>query len=94
MSAPSVSRPVRAVAYFRMSTQDQDDSIPQQIEWAEKAAERERVAIVERFADEGVKGHDTRKRTAFHAGGERIRNRFRTLSTLETHATASARPWG
>ena len=67
MSAPSVSRPVRAVAYFRMSTQDQDDSIPQQIEWAEKAAERERVAIVERFADEGVKGHDTRKRTAFHA---------------------------
>jgi site-specific DNA recombinase len=58
--------PIRGVFYGRMSSDQQEHSIAQQTEWAECATEREGVTIVARFVDEGIRGHDTRRRTAFH----------------------------
>src|SRR5262245_46363083 len=64
---PTPGRHVRGVLYARMSTNEQDKSIGQQVQWAEGACAREGVEVVARFVDEGKKGHDTQRRTQFHA---------------------------
>jgi hypothetical protein len=50
-----------------MSSDQQEDSVPQQTEWAQSASAREGVQLVARFVDEAKRGHDTRRRTEFHA---------------------------
>ncbi len=60
----SVGEPVRAVAYYRMSTDEQETSIPEQTAWARgevarRAKERDlarRVNLVAEFKDEGITG--------------------------------------
>lgn len=52
----------RAVAYYRCSTQQQEASIPQQREWCQPAAVRERLDVVKEFADDGVSGSEVEKR--------------------------------
>src|SRR5262249_15321023 len=44
---------------------DQEESIAQQEEWAQRAAAKENVVIAARFTDEGIRGYDTRKRAGF-----------------------------
>src|SRR5215217_862587 len=66
MSASDSTRPVRGVVYARCSTLQQDSSIEQQLQWAKEACRREGVTVAATFADEGVSGHATSKRTGFH----------------------------
>jgi DNA invertase Pin-like site-specific DNA recombinase len=58
-------QPVRAVAYYRMSTKEQDKSIPQQKAEMEPRCRLEGVAIVHTFEDEGISGGGMKKRDAF-----------------------------
>jgi DNA invertase Pin-like site-specific DNA recombinase len=65
-----MARTVRAVAYYRMSTDQQDKSIPQQQEWAQsrrKADPAEPIDIAAEFRDDAVSGDKTDKRADFHA---------------------------
>jgi site-specific DNA recombinase len=52
----------RAVAYYRMSTDQQEASIPQQREWAVRAAKREGLELAAEFEDEGVPGGEIARR--------------------------------
>src|SRR5262245_54396979 len=63
-STPTPS-PVRAVAYWRMSTDIQDDSIPRQQGHMRPKAQLAGVEIVKEFADEGVSGGRMAKRDRF-----------------------------
>jgi DNA invertase Pin-like site-specific DNA recombinase len=56
---------VRAVAYYRMSTDRQEASIPRQRESVEAYAATHGYAIIREYADEGVSGDATEKRTGF-----------------------------
>jgi site-specific DNA recombinase len=58
--------PIRAVAYYRKSNDDDGNSVEQQSEWGRLAATREGVQIVREFTDQSKAGWDTAKRTAFH----------------------------
>jgi hypothetical protein len=49
-----------------MSDDQQDASIPQQNAWADAICEQEGIEIVRRFVDEGLKGHENRKRVEYH----------------------------
>src|SRR5262245_20282830 len=54
---------IRAVAYYRMSEDRQEASIPQQQQWAERACPKNGVELVRAFKDEGIAGDEiaTRK---------------------------------
>jgi DNA invertase Pin-like site-specific DNA recombinase len=56
---------LRGVAYWRMSTDDQDKSIPQQQGEMRPKAKLEGVEIVREFADEGISGGGMKKRDDF-----------------------------
>jgi DNA invertase Pin-like site-specific DNA recombinase len=58
--------PVRAVAYYRKSSEDDGGSVDQQQKWALAAAPSQGVEVVREFADQAKKGHETASRTAFH----------------------------
>lgn len=58
---------IRAVAYFRKSTEDDGESISQQKEWADQQAEQDGAVILREFKDQAIAGWDTAKRTDFHA---------------------------
>src|SRR5262245_29181123 len=58
--------PIRAVAYYRKSNDDDGSSIDQQREWARRVAAEKGVAVEQEFADQAKKGHETATRTAFH----------------------------
>jgi DNA invertase Pin-like site-specific DNA recombinase len=64
MSHQSTTR--RGVVYGRKSTDQQKESIEQQLEWAEEACPREKLTIVATFTDSAKSGHATAKRTDFH----------------------------
>jgi DNA invertase Pin-like site-specific DNA recombinase len=49
---------LRAVAYYRMSTDKQEQSIPDQQRWAEGALTRQGAELVRAFKDEGVAGDE------------------------------------
>jgi DNA invertase Pin-like site-specific DNA recombinase len=53
----------RTVAYFRMSEDKQETSIPQQKAWAERAAVQHHLEIVRAFQDEGIAGDEIGRRT-------------------------------
>jgi site-specific DNA recombinase len=57
---------IRAVAYYRMSSEDQETSIEQQQAWARNTCPNEDISILEEFPDHAKKGHETATRTAFH----------------------------
>lgn len=57
---------LRLVAYYRKSDKDNGESIDQQRAWARPAAEEQKCELVREFADEGIPGHETAKRDAFH----------------------------
>src|SRR5262249_51783295 len=57
---------VRAVAYYRMSSAEQDRSVQQQRAWAEDACPAAGIELVAEFVDAAKKGHETAKRTEFH----------------------------
>src|SRR4051794_20878925 len=56
---------VRAVAYYRMSTDRQEDSIPQQMEGMRPKAQQEGIKTIREFADEGLSGGRMAKRDHF-----------------------------
>jgi DNA invertase Pin-like site-specific DNA recombinase len=74
---------VSAVAYYRMSSNDQDGSIEQQKAWAADACPREGIEVLQEFIDEGKKGHETAKRTAFHQMLEFCRDRWERRQPVE-----------
>src|SRR5262245_21659744 len=60
------STPIRAVCYYRMSSEEQEGSIEQQQAWARPAAQKENIDIVAEFIDAAKKGHETATREDFH----------------------------
>lgn len=57
---------IKVVAYYRMSTEDQTESIQQQKQEVKHFASRNNMEIVQEYADEGKSGSkDTEKRTNF-----------------------------
>src|SRR5262245_56524158 len=77
------STPVRAVCYYRMSSDDQEGSIEQQQQWARPTAKRENVEIVAEFTDAGKPGTETAKRTDFLAMLEFCREQQRKRSPID-----------
>jgi site-specific DNA recombinase len=59
--------PIRACAYFRASTDKQEESIPQQRDWAERTCKREGVAIAASFEDPGIAGDEIKLRPGLQA---------------------------
>jgi DNA invertase Pin-like site-specific DNA recombinase len=57
---------IRAVAYYRMSSEEQESSVEQQTAWAKSTCPGEGISIVAEFPDYAKKGHETAQRTAFH----------------------------
>ena len=53
---PESNSTIRAVAYYRMSTDSQEDSIPQQQGAMRPRAKLQGVEIVREFSDEGISG--------------------------------------
>jgi len=60
-----MSSPIPAVAYYRMSTDRQEASIPAQREAVRAYAARNALAIVREYTDEGISGDATEKRLGF-----------------------------
>jgi site-specific DNA recombinase len=60
-----MSAPIRAVAYYRMSLERQEDSIDRQRSQVEPYAARNGYQIVREYADEGIAGDEDKKRKAF-----------------------------
>jgi DNA invertase Pin-like site-specific DNA recombinase len=57
---------IRAVAYYRKSSEDGGESIEQQQGWAREACPPQGVRVEKEFSDQAKKGWETAKRTAFH----------------------------
>src|SRR5262245_61988607 len=57
---------IPGVCYYRMSTDRQDKSIPQQQAWAQAACKLEGVSVEAEFRDDGVSGDKTGQRDGFH----------------------------
>jgi DNA invertase Pin-like site-specific DNA recombinase len=60
-----MSKPARTVAYYRMSTQKQEDSIERQRSQVVPYAQKHSYAIAEEYVDEGIASDDVRRRAAF-----------------------------
>jgi DNA invertase Pin-like site-specific DNA recombinase len=56
---------IPAVAYYRMSDDKQETSIPDQREAVEKLARADGATIIREYVDEGISGDDTEHRTDF-----------------------------
>jgi site-specific DNA recombinase len=83
MSERHSTTPARAVAYYRMSTDAQEGSIPAQRDWARKAAPREGVRVVAEFEDPGVAGGEIEHRPGLQAMLEFCEQRFRHGEPVE-----------
>jgi DNA invertase Pin-like site-specific DNA recombinase len=66
VTMPENHSSVPAVAYWRMSTPDQEDSIPQQQGAMRPRAKLEGLELVREFQDEGISGGGMKKRDAFN----------------------------
>jgi site-specific DNA recombinase len=78
-----MSTPIRAVAYYRMSTSSQEGSIPEQKEWARRACEKADVQIVREFEDPGIAGSEIDHRPGFVALLDFCEERARKKSPVE-----------
>ena len=56
---------IPAVAYYRMSTDRQEKSIPAQREAVQAYAKKNGYRIVREYKDEGISGDDTERRAGF-----------------------------
>jgi site-specific DNA recombinase len=56
---------IRAVAYYRMSTERQEASIPAQREAVQTYAQKHHYQIIREYRDEGISGDATEKRLDF-----------------------------
>src|SRR5262245_27804357 len=65
-----------AVAYYRMSTDAQEASIPAQRDWAHKAAGKSGVRLVAEFDDPGVAGGEVEHRPGLQALLEHCERQF------------------
>src|SRR5262245_48366137 len=75
--------PSRAVAYYRMSTDAQEGSIPAQRDWARRAAAKEGVRVVAEFEDPGIAGGEIEHRPGLQALLEFCEQRFRSGEPVE-----------
>jgi site-specific DNA recombinase len=64
---PTNGQPLRALAYYRMSTDRQEASIPAQRDWARQTARREGLALLAEFDDPGVVGSEIDHRPGLQA---------------------------
>jgi len=60
-----MSKPIPAVAYYRMSTDRQETSIANQRSSVEAYAAQNGYQILREYKDEGISGDDTARRTGF-----------------------------
>src|SRR5579871_5867157 len=60
-----MSEPIRAVAYYRMSTDKQEDSIDRQRSQVEPYAPKHGYTILRDYMDEGIGGDEVAKRAQF-----------------------------
>src|ERR1051326_3057791 len=60
-----MSQPIPAVAYYRMSTDRQEESIDRQKSQVEPYAARQGYLIVREYVDEGIAGDEEGKRKGF-----------------------------
>ncbi len=58
---------IRGVLYCRMSTDKQEESIPQQRDWAERTCKREGVELLAVFEDPGIAGDEIKLRPGLQA---------------------------
>src|SRR5262245_19485715 len=73
----------RPVAYYRMSTDAQEGSIPAQKDWARKAAPKEGVRVIAEFEDPGIAGGEIEHRPGLQALLEFCEQRFRRGEAVE-----------
>jgi DNA invertase Pin-like site-specific DNA recombinase len=66
MSERHSTTAIDGVCYYRMSTDHQETSIPQQEAWARAKCQVEGVRIEREFRDEGISGDKTAHRDSFH----------------------------
>src|SRR5262249_46237474 len=83
MSEKHSSGPARAVAYYRMSTDAQEGSIPAQKDWARKAAPKEGVRVIAEFEDPGIAGGEIEHRPGLQAMLEFCEQRFHSGEAVE-----------
>jgi DNA invertase Pin-like site-specific DNA recombinase len=76
-----------SIAYYRMSSDLQDRSIPQQREWAHPAAERESLLIVAEFEDYAKSGTDTGKRNGFQKALQFCQERWKLRRPIRVIVT-------
>jgi DNA invertase Pin-like site-specific DNA recombinase len=62
---PVMADTIRAVAYYRMSDERQENSIDRQRSQVQPYAERHGYQIIREYVDEGIAGDEERKRKAF-----------------------------
>ncbi len=74
---------VRAVAYYRMSSDSQEASIPAQRDWAVQAAAREGVRLVSEFEDPGIAGGEMELRPGLQAMLDYCEAEFRRGEPIE-----------
>jgi DNA invertase Pin-like site-specific DNA recombinase len=60
-----MAQPVRAVAYYRMSSDHQETSIPNQRSAVTDYAAKNGYQVLREYLDEGISGDDTARRTGF-----------------------------
>jgi DNA invertase Pin-like site-specific DNA recombinase len=58
---------IPGVLYTRMSSDRQEESIAQQLDWAERTCKREGVAILREFSDEAIAGDEIARRPGLQA---------------------------
>jgi DNA invertase Pin-like site-specific DNA recombinase len=90
MLAGNSTRPARTVAYYRMSTDRQEDSIPQQQEWAARACRREGAEVVREFSDPGIAGDEIALRPGLQAMIEFCEQRWKAGDPVDAVATWDA----
>src|SRR5262245_50415521 len=83
MSKVHSTSPVRSVAYYRMSTDAQEGSIPAQKDWAHKAAAKEGVRVVAEYEDPGISGGEIEHRPGLQAMLEFCEKHFRLGDPVE-----------
>jgi hypothetical protein len=64
---------IDGVLYTRMSSGRQEKSIPQQIDWAHRACQREGVRLLKEFSDPAVPGDEIARRPGLMNVDEQIR---------------------
>src|SRR5262249_57791835 len=84
---------LRGVAYFRMSSDDQEGSIEQQQEWSNTTTPKENVQVVAEFIDEGLSGTSTAHRPKFLKMLEFVREEARQKRPIDVIVCWDPKPF-